>query len=101
MEDSNVIATVTATSSGNGKELAIINIPTVTLNDGECLMVFASANDQINFYYASGNSVTDVNGIVDGNFYGRVPQVFGSGTAWTSYSTSLCLGISVGYTSSE
>ena len=101
MEDSNVIATVTATSSGNGKELAIINFPTVTLNSGECLMIFASANDQINFYYNGNASVIDANGIVDGNFYGRVPQVFGSGIAWTAYTEKICLGISVGYTTSE
>ncbi len=101
MEDSNIIATVTATSSGNGKELAIINIPTVTLNSGECLMIFTSANDAINFYYNGNSSVTDANGIVDGNFYGRVPQVFGSGSAWTSYTEKICLGISVGYTTSE
>lgn len=101
MEDSNVIATVTATNSSGSKGLSVITFPEVTLSDGECLMFFASANDDINFYYAGSNGVTDANGIVDGNFYGRVPQVFGSGTAWTGYSASICLGISVGYTATE
>lgn len=101
MEDSRVLATVTATTSGNAKELAVITFPEVTLADKECLMIFASANDDINFYYNGTNSVTDANGLVDGNFYGRVPQVFGSGTAWSSYNDKLCLGISVGYTVTE
>lgn len=101
MEDCRVLATVTAKSSGTAKELAVINFPEVTLADKECLMAFASANDDINFYYNGTSSVTDANGIKDGNFYGRVPQVFGSGTAWSSYNDSICLGFSIGYTVTE
>jgi lysophospholipase L1-like esterase len=101
MEDCRVLATVTAKSSGTAKELVVINFPEVTLADKECLMAFASANDDINFYYNGTSSVTDANGIKDGNFYGRVPQVFGSGTAWSSYSDNICLGFSIGYTVTE
>lgn len=95
------IATVTATNpSGTTKGFCYVTFPTVTLSEGECLALFAQDDANINFYYASSNGVTDANGIVDGNFYGRVPKVYGSGTAWTSYSASICLGISVGYIAS-
>ena len=63
--------------------------------------MFAQDDSNINFYYNSSSSLTDANGIVDNNFYGRVPKVYGSGTAWTDYSTmKICLGISVGYIAS-
>lgn len=63
--------------------------------------MFAQDDSNINFYYSSSNSLTDANGIVDTNFYGRVPKVYGSGTAWTAYPTQkICLGISVGYIAS-
>ena len=95
------IATVTATNpSGTTKGFCYVTFPTVTLSEGECLALFAQDDANINFYYASSKGVTDANGIVDGNFYGRVPKVYGSGNAWTSYSASICLGISVGYTAS-
>ena len=101
MEDFNVIATVEAINTSGNKAFTIINIPEVTLTSGQCLCAFASAEDDINFYYAMSN-ITDANGIVDNNFYGRVPQVFGSGTAWTQYSgQNICLGWSIGYTTSE
>ena len=96
------IATVTATNpSGTTKGFCYVTFPEVTLNEGECLVFFAQDDANINFYYASSVAVTDANGVVDGNFYGRVPKVYGSGSAWTSYSdTKICLGISVGYIAS-
>ncbi len=94
------IATVTATNpSGTTKGFCSVTFPTVTLNNGECLVIFAQTDDAINFYYNGNSSVTDANGIVDGNFYGRVPKVYGSGTAWTAYTEKICLGLSVGYNS--
>ena len=96
--DMTVIATVTATNpTGTTKGFCSVTFPTVTLNSGECLVIFAQTDDVINFYYNSNASVTDANGIVDGNFYGRVPKVYGSGAAWTAYSEKICLGLSVGY----
>ena len=96
--DMTVIATVTATNpTGTTKGFCSVTFPTVTLNSGECLVIFAQTDKEINFYYNSNASVTDANGIVDGNFYGRVPKVYGSGTAWTAYSEKICLGLSVGY----
>lgn len=96
------IATVTAVNpSGATKGFCYITFPTVTLAQGECLAMFAQDDDNINFYYSGSSSLTDANGIVDTNFYGRVPKVYGSGTAWTSYpSQKICLGISVGYIAS-
>lgn len=91
-----IIATKTATGSGT-KEFVYVTFPTVTLADGECLAAFTQDDTNINFYYASGSAVTDANGVVDSNFYGRVPKVYGSGTAWTSYNASICLGWSIGY----
>ena len=94
------IATVTAANpTGTTKGFCSITFPTVTLNDGECLVIFAQTDSAINFYYASSNAVTDANGIADSNFYGRVPKVYGSGTAWTSYHNKICLGMSIGYNS--
>lgn len=96
------IATVTAVNpSGATKGFCYITFPTVTLAQGECLAMFAQDDDNINFYYNGSSSLTDANGVVDNNFYGRVPKVYGSGTAWTDYPTQkICLGISVGYIAS-
>lgn len=96
------IATVTAVNpSGTTKGFCYVTFPTVTLADGECLAMFAQDDADINFYYSGSASLTDANGIVDTNFYGRVPKVYGSGKAWTDYSTmKICLGISVGYIAS-
>jgi hypothetical protein len=95
------IATVTATNpSGTTKGFCYVTFPEVTLNEGECLVFFAQDDANINFYYAASAGVTDANGVVDGNFYGRVPKVYGSGTAWTAYTDKICLGISVGYIAS-
>lgn len=96
------IATVTAVNpSGTAKGFCYITFPTVTLAEGECLVMFAQDDDKINFYYNGSGSLTDANGIVDTNFYGRVPKVYGSGTAWTAYPTQeISLGISVGYIAS-
>lgn len=95
------IATVTATNpSGTTKGFCYVTFPEVTLNEGECLVFFAQDDDNINFYYSSSAAVTDANGVADGNFYGRVPKVYGSGSAWTSYTEKICLGISVGYIAS-
>lgn len=96
------IATVTAVNpSGTTKGFCYVTFPTVTLAEGECLVMFAQDDDKINFYYSGSSALTDANGIVDTNFYGRVPKVYGSGTAWTAYSTQkICLGISVGYIAS-
>ena len=96
------IATVTAVNpSGTTKGFCYVTFPTVTLAQGECLAMFAQDDSDIHFYYSGSSSLTDANGIVDTNFYGRVPKVYGSGTAWTDYSTmKICLGISVGYIAS-
>ena len=96
------IATVTAVNpSGTTKGFCYVTFPTVTLAEGECLAMFAQDDADINFYYSGSASLTDANGIVDTNFYGRVPKVYGSGTAWTDYSTmKICLGIYVGYIAS-
>lgn len=96
------IATVTAVNpSGTTKGFCYVTFPTVTLAEGECLAMFAQDDSNINFYYNGSGSLTDANGIVDTNFYGRVPKVYGSGSAWTAYPTqSICLGISVGYIAS-
>ena len=96
------IATVTAVNpSGATKGFCYITFPTVTLAQGECLAMFAQDDSDINFYYNNSSSLTDANGIVDTNFYGRVPKVYGSGTAWSAYPTQkICLGISVGYIAS-
>ena len=96
VDEGTIIATTTATGSGS-KEFVYVTFPTVTLAEGECLAAFAQDDSNINFYYASSTGVTDANGIVDGNFYGRVPKVYGSGTAWTNYTEKLCLGWSIGY----
>lgn len=101
VDDMIEIATVTATNpSGATKGFCYVTFPEVTLNEGECLAMFAQEDASIDFYYAASNSVTDANGVVDANFYGRVPKVYGSGTAWTSYHDKICLGISVGYIAS-
>lgn len=98
--DMTTIATVTATNpTGTTKGFCSVTFPTVTLNSGECLVIFAQTDANINFFYNGNASVTDANGIKDANFYGRVPKVYGSGTAWTSYSEKICLGLSVGYNS--
>lgn len=96
------IATVTAVNpTGTTKGFCYVTFPTVTLAEGECLAMFAQDDANINFYYSGSRSLTDANGIVDTNFYGRVPKVYGSGTAWTAYPTQkICLGISVGYIAS-
>ncbi|MBQ2894118.1 MAG: hypothetical protein IJE92_01210 [Clostridia bacterium] len=96
VDEGTIIATTTATGSGS-KEFVYVTFPTVTLAENECLVAFAQDDSNIQFYYAKSSGVTDANGIVDGNFYGRVPKVYGSGTAWTSYTENICLGWSIGY----
>lgn len=99
--DMTEIATVTLTNpAGATKGFCSASFPTVTLTDGECLAVYTQTGSDIQFYYLSSNGpTTDANGIADGQFYGRVPKVYGSGTAWTSYDDKLTLGMSVGYNS--
>lgn len=90
-----LIDTVTATKDTTGN-FAIITFPAVTLADGEYLSLFSADNSDINFMYGNG-AITDANGIADSAFYSRVPTVYGSGSAWTSFNGSL--GWSFGYTS--
>lgn len=93
------IGTYTLTNpNGTTKSFVSCKIDEVTLNDNECLALYAQEDDAIQFYYvASGGPITDANGIADGNFVGRVPKVYGSGSAWTQYDSKLTLGISYGY----
>jgi hypothetical protein len=93
------IGTYTLTNpNGTTKSFVSCKIDEVTLNNNECLALYAQEDDSIQFYYlSSGGPVTDANGIADGNFAGRVPKVYGSGSAWTTYTNSLTLGISYGY----
>lgn len=93
-----VIATVTAMKDSSG-DFAIITFPEVTLADGEYLSLFSGTDANINFYYASG-AVTDANGLTDVGFISRVPQVYGSGTAWTEFASG-SLGWSFGYVASK
>lgn len=93
------IGTYTLTNpNGTTKSFVSCKINEVTLNNNECLALYAQEDDAIQFYYtSSGGPITDANGIADGNFAGRVPKVYGSGTAWTGYNNGLTLGISYGY----
>jgi hypothetical protein len=93
------IGTYTLTNpNGTTKSFVSCKIDEVTLNNNECLALYAQEDDSIQFYYLSnGGPVTDANGIADGNFAGRVPKVYGAGTAWTEYTNALTLGISYGY----
>lgn len=98
-ENCRLIGTYTATNpNGTSKGLATITFPTVTLNQGEHLILFAQTDANIDFYYAS-KAVTDANGIVDSGFHGRVPKVYGTGTAWQKMSQSgtYSLAWSIGY----
>lgn len=84
--------------NGTTKSFVSCKIDEVTLNNNECLVLYAQEDDSIQFYYlSSGGPITDANGIADGNFAGRVPKVYGSGSAWTEYTNNLSLGISYGY----
>ena len=84
--------------NGTTKSFVSCKIDEVTLNNNECLVLYAQEDNSIQFYYlSSGGPVTDANGIADGNFAGRVPKVYGSGNAWTEYDNKLSLGISYGY----
>lgn len=95
-----VLATVTPTVVDSDTNFMTVSFPDTIINSGEYLGAFCQDDSNINFLYAA-KAVTDANGIVDGNFYGRVPKVYGSGTAWTSYTdTSVCLGWSIGYKAS-
>lgn len=95
--DLTIIDTVTITTDGT-KQFAYAKFAETVVEQGEALAIFCDDNDDIQFYYASsGGPVTDANGIADGNFYGRVPKVYGSGTAWTVYTDALTLGVSIGY----
>lgn len=94
------IGTYTLTNpNGTTKSFVSCKIDEVTLNNDECLALYAQEDDSIQFYYLSSRGpVTDANGIADGNFAGRVPKVYGSGSAWTEYNNNtLTLGISYGY----
>ena len=93
------IGTYTLTNpNGTTKSFVSCKIDEVTLNDNECLALYAQEDAAIQFYYvSSGGPITDANGIADGNFAGRVPKVYGSGSAWTKYDSKLTLGISYGY----
>lgn len=98
-ENCKLIGTFTATNpNGSSKGLATITFPAVTLNQGEHLILFAQSNDAIDFYYAT-KEVTDANGLADTGFHGRVPKVYGTGTAWQKMSQAgtYSLGWSIGY----
>ena len=98
-ENCRLIGTYTATNpKGTSKGLATITFPAVTLEQGEHLILFAQSNDAIDFYYAT-KEVTDANGLADTGFHGRVPKVYGTGTAWQKMSQSgtYSLGWSIGY----
>lgn len=98
-EQCRLIGTFTATNSnGSSKGLASITFPTLTLNQGEHLILFAQTSDAIDFYYATA-AVNDANGLVDTGFHGRVPKVYGTGTAWQQMSKTgtYTLGWSIGY----
>ena len=100
-ESMQIVGTYTVTNpNGNAKSFVSLKLETpIVLSADECLCLFAQEDPNIQFFYSSSASVTDANGIVDANFAGRVPKVYGSGTAWTEYlSGTLCLGISYGYT---
>ena len=100
-ESLQVVGTYTVTNpNGTTKSFVTIKLETpIALSADECLCVFAQEDPNIQFFYSTSGSVTDANGIVDANFAGRVPKVYGSGTAWTEYTAgNLCLGISYGYT---
>ena len=97
--DMRIIGTYTLTNpNGATKSFVSCKIDEVILNDNECLALYAQEDDAIQFYYASsGGPITDANGIEDGQFIGRVPKVYGSGSAWTAYDNKLTLGVSYGY----
>ena len=100
-ESMQIVGTYTVTNpNGNAKSFVSLKLETpIVLSADECLCLFAQEDPNIQFFYSSSASITDANGIVDANFAGRVPKVYGSGTAWTEYlSGTLCLGISYGYT---
>lgn len=88
-----LIATVTANKDASGN-FAIIEFPTVTLQQGEYLSLFSADNSDIDFKYATA-AVVDANGVSDKDFYTRVPKVYGSGTVWSVAAGSL--GWSFGY----
>ena len=93
-----VIATVTATTAGTGKQLAVIQFPEVTLKSGEFLSLFSQEDNDIQFYYATVGVNDSVSGDLDSKFYSRLPVVYGSGTAWGE--NAMSLGWSYGYTTS-
>jgi len=93
-----VIATVTATTAGTGKQLAVIQFPEVTLKSGEFLSLFSQEDKDIQFYYATVGVNDSVSGDLDSKFYSRLPVVYGSGTAWGE--NAMSLGWSYGYTTS-
>ena len=100
-EDSlQIVGTYTVTNpNGTTKSFVTLKLETpIVLSENECLCLFAQEDPNIQFFYSTSGAVTDANGIVDANFVGRVPKVYGSGTAWTEYTAgNLCLGISYGY----
>jgi hypothetical protein len=93
-----VIATVTATTAGTGKQLAVIQFPEVTLKSGEFLSLFSQEDKDIQFYFATVGVNDSVSGDLDSKFYSRLPVVYGSGTAWGE--NAMSLGWSYGYTTS-
>jgi hypothetical protein len=97
--DMRTVGTYTLTNpNGTTKSFVSCKIDEVTLNNNECLVLYAQEDDSIQFYYlSSGGPVTDANGIADGNFAGTLGKVYGSGSAWTEYTNGLTLGISYGY----
>lgn len=88
-----LIATVTANKDASGN-FAVIEFPTVTLQQGEYLSLFSADDADIDFKYASA-AVVDANGVSDKDFYTRVPKIYGSGTVWSVAAGSL--GWSFGY----
>ena len=93
-----VIATVTATTAGTGKQLAVIQFPEVTLKSGEFQSLFSQEDKDIQFYFATVGVNDSVSGDLDSKFYSRLPVVYGSGTAWGE--NAMSLGWSYGYTTS-
>ena len=93
-----VIATVTATTAGTGKQLAVIQFPEVTLKSGEFLSLFSQEDADIQFYYATVGVNDSVTGDLDSKFYSRLPVVYGTGTTWGE--NAMSLGWSYGYTTS-
>ena len=76
-EDCEFIAMATATAVDG---FATVSFPTVTLAQGEYLVIGCAANDNIHMFYTQSNTVGENLG-----FYSRVPKVYGSGDAWTEF----------------